>query len=180
MKRWCLSFLWIRLIELTHWIKSFFCQFVTFCTLVVVTRVVIISGRTLYVTLSRNQSGRLPLPSIRTLIFFRGAMSSISRVNVSSWPLSNLDGKKKCAICYMFHCIYENIWTYDDYHKQNVIFKIHLFAFLLTVVWGHLYPSYLNINYAARPSSRLACGRKSGASNKTLLLASLKTNVSFA
>lgn len=42
------------------------------------------------VTLSRNQSGRLPVPSIRTLIFFRGAMSSISRVNVSSWSRSNL------------------------------------------------------------------------------------------
>lgn len=41
-------------------------------------------------TWSRNQSGRLPDPSMRSLIFLSGAMSSISMLKVSSWPRSNL------------------------------------------------------------------------------------------
>lgn len=39
-----------------------------------------------------NQCGRVPFPSVRILIFLRGAMSAISMMKLSSWPRSNLQG----------------------------------------------------------------------------------------
>lgn len=42
------------------------------------------------ITLSRNQCGRVPFPSVRILIFLRGAISAISIMKLSSWPRSNL------------------------------------------------------------------------------------------
>lgn len=47
-----------------------------------------------HITLSRNQCGRVPFPSVRILIFLRGAMSAISIMKLSSWPRSNLEGVK--------------------------------------------------------------------------------------
>lgn len=39
-----------------------------------------------------NQCGRVPFPSVRILIFLRGAISAISMMKLSSWPRSNLQG----------------------------------------------------------------------------------------
>lgn len=46
------------------------------------------------ITLSRNQCGRVPFPSVRILIFLRGAISAISIMKLSSWPRSNLEKLK--------------------------------------------------------------------------------------
>lgn len=46
------------------------------------------------ITLSRNQSGRVPFASVLILIFLRGAISAISMMKLSSWPRSNLEGLK--------------------------------------------------------------------------------------
>lgn len=47
-----------------------------------------------HITLSRNQSGRIPFASVLILIFLRGAISAISMMKLSSWPRSNLEGLK--------------------------------------------------------------------------------------
>lgn len=57
-------------------------------------------------TLSRNQSGRLPEPSIRSLIFLSGAMSSISTLKVSSWPRSNLSSTRDSLLFLILSDIY--------------------------------------------------------------------------
>lgn len=54
------------------------------------------------ITLSRNQCGRVPFPSVRILIFLRGAMSAISIMKLSSWPRSNLEGLKTKEISHGF------------------------------------------------------------------------------
>lgn len=45
-----------------------------------------------------NQCGRIPFPSVRILIFLRGAMSAISMMKLSSWPRSNLQGLQEQGI----------------------------------------------------------------------------------
>lgn len=47
-------------------------------------------GRAPCATLSRNHSGRLPIPSIRMRILVKGAMSRISMMKVSFCSRSNL------------------------------------------------------------------------------------------
>lgn len=45
-----------------------------------------------------NQCGRVPFPSVRILIFLRGAMSAISMMKLSSWPRSNLQGLQEQGV----------------------------------------------------------------------------------
>lgn len=82
-------------------------------------------------TLSRNQSGWLPELSIRAFIFLRGAMSSTSRVNMSSLTLLNpKDSQSVSAMLY--GRVFVNtplvyitcIVNYSKYNYSNIVFYV--------------------------------------------------------